>query len=333
MANWHGQKEFAGHDGLCQETCRDTGHTQMGMAATINAAETALHQGFDLYGEETARITAAMEFHAQLAAPNAAQPGAWLCNNSVKGIGHADPTWEIAFNHFQNRIGLTNLTHTAAIIKVVRPTGVGLHMVDESLSHGDSSSRAPDAPQETDDDLSRSPARRPWVNATSNVHRFLTFDYRSTPSDIATLGHLYDFVWGASPAKLPLWRKANPDIVLAAYIPVNRDYEWCHHHGDLRPGGGRRLGWWQQHNPEWVVYQCDRVTPAYLYKDPSCVPLDISNPEVLAFQWNNCTAPAAKLGYDAIGVDNFGEWRPCPAFNRAGISGPACCLAAFSPHF
>jgi hypothetical protein len=112
------------------------------MAAMINSAETALHQGFNLYAEQAPRITAAMEFHAQLAAPNATQPpGAWLCNGKVNGIGHAAPTWEVAFNHYANRLGLTNLSHTAALTEVVRPTGVGLHMVVESLSHGDSSRR------------------------------------------------------------------------------------------------------------------------------------------------------------------------------------------------
>jgi hypothetical protein len=140
VADWHGQKVFAGHDGLGQETCRDIGHVQMGMAAMINAAETAHHQGVDLYGEQSARIISAMEFHAQLAAPNATQPGQWLCNGSINQIGHTTPTWEIGFNHYHNRLGIMNLSHTAALIEVVRPTGVGLHMVVESLSHGDSSS-------------------------------------------------------------------------------------------------------------------------------------------------------------------------------------------------
>lgn len=141
VADWHGQKVFAGHDGLCQETCRDTGHTQMGLAAAINAAETALHQGIDLYGEQAERITAAMEFHAKLAMPNASQPGQWLCDGAVKGIGNHDQTWEISYNHYANRRGFTNLTSTAAIVQVARPTGVGLHMVYESLSHGASSSQ------------------------------------------------------------------------------------------------------------------------------------------------------------------------------------------------
>lgn len=61
--------------------------------------------------------------------------GQWLCNDSVKSLGKPSQTWEIAYNHYANRRGLTNLTHTAALINVVRPTNVALFMVDESLSH------------------------------------------------------------------------------------------------------------------------------------------------------------------------------------------------------
>ena len=64
---WHGQTVFnASLDGLCQETCRDLGHTQMGLAAALNGAETAWLQGVDLYAQERTRITTAMEFHARL---------------------------------------------------------------------------------------------------------------------------------------------------------------------------------------------------------------------------------------------------------------------------
>ena len=41
--------------GVCQETCRDFGHMQMGFGACVNAAETAFIQGVDLYGEQVCR--------------------------------------------------------------------------------------------------------------------------------------------------------------------------------------------------------------------------------------------------------------------------------------
>jgi len=46
---WHGNEAFLGHDGIAQETCRDLGHTEMLLSAVANFAETAYHQGIDLY--------------------------------------------------------------------------------------------------------------------------------------------------------------------------------------------------------------------------------------------------------------------------------------------
>jgi hypothetical protein len=53
-------------NGVCQETCRDFGHLGYGLASTFNVAETARLQGIDLYGEQTDRLAAALEFHTSL---------------------------------------------------------------------------------------------------------------------------------------------------------------------------------------------------------------------------------------------------------------------------
>ena len=57
-------------DGVLQETARDPHHANMTFASMVNAAETARQQGLDLYAEQGARITAAMEYQAQFLAPN-----------------------------------------------------------------------------------------------------------------------------------------------------------------------------------------------------------------------------------------------------------------------
>ena len=125
---WYGQTTFA--DGLCQETCRDFGHTQYGLASTINAAETALNQGVDLYGEQSKRIIAAMELHAGIIV---GQPvPSWLCggNPSVS----TSPMWEIGYNHYHNRMGFA-LPFTNTLIGRIRPTGTDHHMDWETLTH------------------------------------------------------------------------------------------------------------------------------------------------------------------------------------------------------
>jgi hypothetical protein len=128
---WYRQSKFV--DGLAQETCRDFGHLQMGMAAMLDSAETALIQGVDLYGEQAKRITAAMEFHAGFLLgqpiPN------WL------GQGKLDlrtiATWEIGYNHYHNRLGL-ELPQVEKLIQAkIRPSGADLFMDWETLTHAE----------------------------------------------------------------------------------------------------------------------------------------------------------------------------------------------------
>jgi hypothetical protein len=73
---------------LSQETCRDLGHTSMFLSSLINFAETAYHQGIDLYAENTHRFISGIEFHASLMADEPApfhQPRPhWLCGTHKK---------------------------------------------------------------------------------------------------------------------------------------------------------------------------------------------------------------------------------------------------------
>jgi hypothetical protein len=128
ISMWYGQTKFV--DGLGQETCRDYGHLTGGFAALINAAETAHLQGIDLYGAEARRIVAGLEFNAQYL-DGVAVP-AWLCGGALK-LGTND-TWEIAYNHFANRLGMA-LPHVKAVVAKIRPVGANHHMVWESLTH------------------------------------------------------------------------------------------------------------------------------------------------------------------------------------------------------
>jgi hypothetical protein len=114
-------------DGLLQESVRDSGHANLALASMVNAAETARQQGLDLYGEQAKRIMAALEFQAQYLPPNNTQPPANLSF-------HTSPTWEIAYNHFHNRLGF-NLPKMAAVLPIIRPTGVNHQMAWETLTH------------------------------------------------------------------------------------------------------------------------------------------------------------------------------------------------------
>jgi hypothetical protein len=116
-------------DGLLQETARDAHHPGMAFASIANAAETARQQGVDLYQEEGKRIMAAMEFYSKHLKPNDVTVPENLIFSKLK-------TWDIAYNHFNKRLGI-NLPYTTKVIPTLRPTGTDHHMVWETLTHGD----------------------------------------------------------------------------------------------------------------------------------------------------------------------------------------------------
>jgi len=127
-STWNASKYY---DGLCQETCRDLGHTQYGFAAIINVAETARIQGVDLYTLEAKRITAGLEVHAGYI--NAGASSSPACSLSAVS---PDPMWEIAYNEYANRLKMA-LPNTAQLVKGNRPTGVNHHMDWETLTHAE----------------------------------------------------------------------------------------------------------------------------------------------------------------------------------------------------
>jgi chitodextrinase len=138
--------DFRYYNGMTQETCRDMSHTVMGLEAMVNAAETARLQGIDLYGEQQQRITAAYEYNAAFdnqyltsgtwpAQPCGGRPGA-ASNQSGDGTGGTGYKlgWEIAYNHYANRLGHP-MPNTKLMIDRSRPSGGANHTVWESLTH------------------------------------------------------------------------------------------------------------------------------------------------------------------------------------------------------
>jgi hypothetical protein len=116
-------------DGLLQESVRDPQHANLAFSAMVNAAETARQQGVDLYGEESRRIQAALEFQARYLPPNSEAPPPFV-------VLSLQPTWEIAYNHYHNRLGQA-LPKMTAVIPTNRPTGVNHQMDWETLTHGE----------------------------------------------------------------------------------------------------------------------------------------------------------------------------------------------------
>ena len=141
-----------------------------------------------------------------------------------------------------------------------------------------------------------------------SIPLFLTFDSGISPASVATTPFAKQevFVWGASvgsdtaAARRAAFKKANPNISLSLYMPYSR-----------APSAslGFNLAWFERHHPDWILYQCDRKTVAFWDGETAptgSVPIDFTNPEVVAWQVANQSVKALQLGYDAMAFDNFG---------------------------
>src|SRR5439155_5684487 len=129
------------------------------------------------------------------------------------------------------------------------------------------------------------------------IHLFQTFDYNI--SDPATIAKRYDFVWGGQSDHVAAFRASNPGMSISYYIPFHRD------EGTF-PGGRMQhdLAYWEVTHPDWILYKCDRVTPAFEFGGPD-TPLDFSNPALVPWQIQTYAQPASVSGYDAIAADNI----------------------------
>ncbi|MFD9334038.1 alginate lyase family protein [Streptomyces sp. NPDC060028] len=128
---WHGQSTFV--DGLAQETCRDFGHTGMGIAATMHVAETSRIQGRDLYPQFKDRFRHLLGFHAAYELGQAVP--SWLCGGTLaKGIG---PATEVGYNALHTRLGVS-MENTRKLTEGRRPAGTENHFEAwETLTHAD----------------------------------------------------------------------------------------------------------------------------------------------------------------------------------------------------
>jgi hypothetical protein len=156
-SKWNGQTVFnATVNGVCQETCRDLQHMQFGMAWTFNFMETAYIQGNDLYTPLQFRMVPVLELHAALfpAGFSDLSPGgtkepspASICGGTVTAV--LNPTYEIAYNAYHNRMGvaLPNTLAQLANVRAIPFTGgnaaLNHGMTFESLHHGGSPGNVP----------------------------------------------------------------------------------------------------------------------------------------------------------------------------------------------
>ncbi len=148
--DWNGQRVFnAGTSGVTQETCRDLGHTFLGVVALTNAAETAYIQGTDLFTPAQLRLTTMLEYHARLlrgvrnkSGNNKLEVPAGfdgLCDGSYVPVLRG--AFERAYNAYHVRMGVDLPETKAFLIEDMRPHAPpsDQHIVLwETLTHADS---------------------------------------------------------------------------------------------------------------------------------------------------------------------------------------------------
>jgi Hypothetical glycosyl hydrolase family 15 len=140
------------------------------------------------------------------------------------------------------------------------------------------------------------PGIRQFADTWNNIHVFQTFDYNI--SNPAAIAKRYDFVWGAEAYHVSAWRSSNRNIFISYYFSFNHDQ------GPFSDSTSfYSLTYWKATHPDWILYKCDRITPAYSYGEPN-VPLDFANPSVISWQVRTYAQPASVAGYDGIAADN-----------------------------
>ncbi|MFI6095480.1 alginate lyase family protein [Lentzea sp. NPDC051213] len=129
VSYWHNQSTFV--DGLAQETCRDFAHTGYGLAAAAHFAETARHQGQDIWGEIRERMRHAWGLHTRY--QNGEPVPSWLCGGAYsRELG---PTSEVSFNALSTRLGIA-MANTQRYTEGQRPQGTdNLFIAWETLTH------------------------------------------------------------------------------------------------------------------------------------------------------------------------------------------------------
>lgn len=127
------------------------------------------------------------------------------------------------------------------------------------------------------------------ADTTENIHLDLLFNNIKLQNSQELVGKI-QYLWGPY-ANQPI----NPSIYTSAYVPL----DW--------PAFIRNnFNWWIANHPDWIVYKCDKKTPAFVDPtQPDAIPYDISNPAVRDFQLKTYVIPFLQKKNNSIGFDNM----------------------------
>jgi hypothetical protein len=157
------------------------------------------------------------------------------------------------------------------------------------------------------------------ANTTTGIHALQVFDeahgYMITAAQGIADGLRYESVWGVRNARMAsAWHAGNGNLRALIYTPYDTDATGS--------GLDQSTTWWLANHPNWILYECDKTTIAYV---PGLhgVPLDISNPAVIRYQWNLLGAFAEANGFDGVAADIVSQTnntgRPAAGHRGCGV--------------
>lgn len=120
-----------GETGQCQESGRDQGHVQLGLGALATVCEIAWQQGDDLYSALDNRLLTGFEYTARYNLGEEVPFRVWQDVTgkysdwnriSEHSRGYFKPIFEMAYNHYVNRMGLA-MPYTERVLSLTRPEG------------------------------------------------------------------------------------------------------------------------------------------------------------------------------------------------------------------
>ncbi|HEU6449363.1 MAG TPA: carbohydrate-binding protein [Verrucomicrobiae bacterium] len=125
-------------NGQCQESGRDQTHTQLGLGQLAEVCEMAWHQGVDLYGAASNRLLAGYEYTAKFnlgydvpytpADFTGWSNGLWFSTTiSTNYRGILRPIFEMVYNHYVNRRGLSAPFTSEIATNILSPEGAWLY--------------------------------------------------------------------------------------------------------------------------------------------------------------------------------------------------------------
>jgi hypothetical protein len=116
------------------------------------------------------------------------------------------------------------------------------------------------------------------ANSWTGMHSYIVFNPHGdfTSEYIQSIAPRYDFGWSFTSNLRNDLKTGNPNFINSLYVDATQ--------------GVYDLAWYQQNHPDWILYNCDRVTPLQAYDYLAVIP-DFSNPDFVNWKWENIILP------------------------------------------